>query len=309
METETLAKRIFNHVSEKPQPFTFKELNEVFTDQKPTTIRGRVYDNLGKYFLKLDKGVYIALTKETKALIIQGDSRSLTELADNSIDAIITDHPWRDTKSHRGGNRNFTGSYEDETFSYNENDFKEKFRVLKNGAFLVENLPEENSNNWEYLHHVKKLAVDAGFKYFAQVPWKKGKQVNNTGRKSKNLEMLVFFSKGDPRRLRFDKQRTIKNGKDSFMKGTSSMLPTEFDYAPPSRKNKKHQAEKPVELFEAVIEQITKPGEIVLDQFAGSLNIILAAINMERHVLAYEIDDDIISKNLEALGIDFEKLN
>ena len=305
----TLAKRIYDHVSSNPQPFTFKELNQVFTDQKPTTIRGRVYDNLGRYFIKLKKGVYIALTDKTKALVIQGDSRNLSEIEDNSIDAIVTDHPWSDKKSHKGGNRNFTNSYEHETFHYTQKDFDEKFRVLKNGAFLVENLPEENANNWEYLYEVKKLAVNAGFKYFAQVPWKKGKLVNNTGRKSKNIEMLVFFSKGEARKLRYDKQRTIKNGVDSYMKGTKTMLPTEFDYAPPSRKKKKHQAEKPVELFEAIIEQITQPGEIVLDQFAGSLNIILACLNKERHVLAYEIDDDIIAKNLEALGIKFEKLN
>ena len=306
---ETLAKRIFNHVSDNPKPFTFKELNKIFSDQKPTTIRGRVYDNLGKYFLKLDKGVYIALTEETKALIIQGDSRSLSEIADETIDAIITDHPWRDNKSHKGGNRNFTASYEDETFAYNQKDFDEKFRVLKDGAFLVENLPEENSNNWEYLYQIKKMATISGFKYFAQVPWKKGKLVNNTGRKSKNIEMLVFFSKGDPRKLRYDKQRTKKKGIDSYMKGTKNMLPTEFNYSPASRTKKRHQAEKPLELYEAIIEEITKPGELILDQFAGSLNIILASLNKKRHILAYEIDDEIIAKNLKALGIEFEKIN
>ena len=204
---ETLASRIYKHVSKKPEPFTFKDLNKVFKDEKATTIRGRVYDNLGKYFLRLDKGLYIALTDKTKALIIQGDSRNLSELANNSIDDIITDHPWKDLKSHKGTNRNFTSSYENNSFVYTQKDFNEKYRVLKEGAFLVENLPEENASNWEYLYHVKKLAVKAGFKYFAQVPWKKGKQVNNTGRKSKNIEMLVFFSKApDPKKQSQEKK-------------------------------------------------------------------------------------------------------
>lgn len=305
----TLAQRIYNHVSKNPKPFTFKDLNKVFQDQKPTTIRGRVYDNIGKYFIKLNKGLYIALTNETKALIIQGDSRNLEEIADESIDAIITDHPWFDKKSHKGTNRNFTSSYEDNTFVYSQKDFDEKFRVLKQGSFLIENLPEENANNWEYIFSIKSMAKESGFKYFAQVPWKKGKLVNNTGRKSKNIEMLVFFSKGEPRKLRYDKQRTKKKGKVSYMKGTKNMLPTEFDYSPTSRSKKRHQAEKPVELFENLIEEITKPGEIVLDQFAGSLNIVLACLNKERHVIAYEIDDENISNNLKALGIEFEKIN
>ena len=304
----SLAKRIYNYTSKNPTPFTFKDLNKIFDDQKPTTIRGRVYDNLGKYFYKLNKGVYIAITNETKALIIKGNGRDLSELADSSIDAIITDHPWVDDKSHKGGSRNFTNSYYNDSFRYDLNDFLEKYRVLKDGAFLVENLPEENENNFKYIYEVKQLALKAGFKYYAQVPWKKGKLINNTGRKSKNIEMLMFFSKGKPRKLRYDKQRTIKNGKESFMSGTKSMLPTEFDYSPPSRKNKKHQAEKPVELYENIIEEITRPGEIVLDQFAGSLNIILACINKRRHVLAYEINENFIESNLQSLKIKFNKL-
>lgn len=181
--------------------------------------------------------------------------------------------------------------------------------MLKKGSFLVENLPEENSNNWEYLAQIKQFAINSGFKYYAQVPWKKGKLVHNTGRKSKNCEMLMFFSKGDPRKLRFDKQRTIKNGKKSYMKGTKNMLPIEFNYQPSSPKNKRHNSEKPVELYEAIIEEITNSGEIVLDQFAGSLNIILACLKKERYVLAYEIDKDIIEKNLKALKLNYKKLN
>ena len=37
-------------------------------------------------------------------------------------------------------------------------DFKEKARVLKDGCFLVEVLPAENENNYEYLYQIKKYA-------------------------------------------------------------------------------------------------------------------------------------------------------
>ena len=48
----------------------------------------------------------------------------------------------------------------------------EKLRVLKPGHFLVEFLPEENGDNYEYLYRVKDLARKAGFEYYAKVPWK-----------------------------------------------------------------------------------------------------------------------------------------
>ena len=82
---------------------------------------------------------------------------------------LITDHPYRLTASLKGGNRNFADY---DLFQYTEQDFNEKLRVLKPGHFLVEFLPEENGDNYEYLYRVKDLARKAGFEYYAKVPWK-----------------------------------------------------------------------------------------------------------------------------------------
>jgi len=82
----------------------------------------------------------------------------------------------------------------------------------------------------------------------------------------------MFFVKGKARPLRLDKQR------GGLMSGTAYMLPTEFDYEPTSPRKRIHQAEKPVELYQAIFEAVTLPGKIVLDQFAGSGNLGVAAI-------------------------------
>ena len=52
---------------------------------------------------------------------------------------------------------------------------KEKSRVLKDGCFIVEFLPEESEINYEYLYEIKQMAKKSGLKYFAKVPWIKGK--------------------------------------------------------------------------------------------------------------------------------------
>lgn len=164
------------------------------------------------------------------------------------------------------------------------------------------------------------MATNAGFKYFAKVSWKKGNFVANTGRKAKNQEDIMFFSKGEPRSLKLDtkknKATAIAKGLDvkgldsyqlrdllekhdlpvSFMKGTAGMLPTEFDFQPRGKSEKIMEAEKPVELFEAILPYITLTGERVLDTFAGSGNVGIAAINSGRDAILIEKDSNTFEK-------------
>jgi len=134
------------------------------------------------------------------------------------------------------------------------------------------------------------MAEKAGLKYYASVPWKKGTFVANTGRKAKNMEQVVIFTKGEPRRLRPDKQR------GGIMRGAAGMLPTEFDFQPSAIKMKLHKAEKPIELLKAIINFVTKPGEVIIDQFAGSGNLGIAAIETKRDAVLIEKSKEIYSK-------------
>lgn len=258
--------------------------------QKPS-IRARVYEAIDKGILKrIAKGVY----KNNKCLLVQGDGRNLSFINDGTIDAIITDHPYDIKGSNNGGNRHFA---EYNCFKYTQEDFNEKARVLKNGSFLVEFLPEESAENYEYLYQIKKMAENAGFKYYAKVPWKKGDFVSNCGRKSKNTEDVLIFSKGEPRTLRIDakKDKAEPNVKH-FMKGTAGMLPTVFDFSKPNKKDMIHQAEKPTELLEAIISYITLEDEIILDQFAGSGALGEACLKTNRKALLIEIAEEFINK-------------
>lgn len=309
---------------------------EQFTIQEATTlvntvkqmnvnnesIRARIYEGVDKgLFKKVSRGVYKVSSqingKRNNCLLINGDGRDLSMIPDNSIDGIITDHPYDLSKALTGGNRKFA-TYE--LFKYNQKDFLEKQRVLKDGAFLVEFLPEESELNYKYLYEIKEMAIQSGFKYFAKVPWKKGEFVANTGRKSKNVEDVMIFSKGEPRTLKLDAKKNIeiatRNNLDTkeknsyevrdmllekgfevcYMKGTNGMLPTTFDYQPRNKNDKVMEAEKPVELLEDIISYISNPFETLLDQYAGSGNFVVACFNTKRNSIAIEKDNIMFNK-------------
>lgn len=275
----------------KDKSFTTKEAYEVCPNVNKESVRARIYESLGTDFDKIARGVYI--TKEQDCVLIEGNGRDLSFLEDGSIDCIITDHPWSDKKSNKGGNRNFA---EYDSFEYTVDDFKEKARVLKDGNFLCEIIPAENENNFDYLYKLKKMAQEAGFEYYAKVPWIKGTFVANTGRKAKNSEELMIFSKGKARALRLDVKKTNKFGYECYMSGTNGMLPTEFNVQAVPKKEVIAQSQKPVGLFEQLLEYITLENEIVLDQFAGSGVVGEACMKKNRKAILIEKSHELIEK-------------
>ena len=275
--------------------FTLKEAYESNPNVNKESVRARIYENISIKFEKVLKGIYITKNKDCE--LIEGDGRKLSFLKDCSIDCIITDHPW-DDKANKGGNRNFA-TYD--FFCYKVEDFKEKARVLKDGSFLVECIPNENSTNFDYLYQLKKMAQEAGLEYYAKIPWIKGNFVSNTGRCSKNSEDLMIFSKGKPRALRIDAKKTKATGVECFMSGTNKMLPTDFNVQAVSNKDKIAQSEKPSELFEQLLEYITKENEVVLDQFAGSGSVGQACVNTKRKCILIEKSHELVEKIVKRL--------
>lgn len=294
------------------QEFTLKDAYQtVSSTDKQHSIRARIYEGIDKgLFKKVSRGVFKMVDKNNNSvLLVNGGGRDLSMIKDGTIDCLITDHPYFDAKSNKGGNRNFA---EYESFLYTDDDFKEKFRVLKDGAFMVEFFAEENENNFDYIYKCKKMAQAAGFEYYATVDWQKGSFVSNTGRKAKNTEQMVFFTKGKSRSLKLDAKKNLAKAKElgievkgldsygvaealstagvpiQYMKGAAKMLPTVFNVDKTGKSEQIHQAEKPIALFEELLEYITLPNELVLDQFAGSCNIGKACLNKGRNALLLE---------------------
>lgn len=203
---------LFDYFMDQEQ-FTLNEAVEAVKTVKQVkepSVRGRIYEGIDKgLFERVGKGVYMvnrkdAVGHENSCLLINGNGRDLSMFEDNSMDALITDHPYKLDKSLKGGNRDFADY---ERFKYEQKDMDEKCRVLKPGCFLVEFLPEENADNYKYIFQIKSMAEQAGLEYFATVPWKKGEFVANTGRKAKNTEQVVLFTKGKARSMKLDAKK------------------------------------------------------------------------------------------------------
>lgn len=215
----TIQMNLFEYFLED-EKFTVKEATNLVKNIKDMnvnneSIRARIYEGVEKgIFTKISRGVYKVTSqiegKQNTCLLINGDGRDLSMIKSNSIDGIITDHPYDLQKALTGGNRKFATF---ELFRYEIKDFKEKQRVLKEGAFLVEFLPEESEVNFDYLYEIKKMAEKSGFKYFAKVAWKKGNFISNTGRKSKNIEDVMIFCNGEPRKLKLDAKKNLETAK------------------------------------------------------------------------------------------------
>ena len=72
------------------------------------------------------------------------------------------------------------------------------------------------------------------------------------------------------------------------MSGAAAMLPTELNFQPAAVKKKIHPAEKPVDLLQELVRLFTLPGEVILDQFAGSGNLGVAAVLNRRFAILLE---------------------
>lgn len=253
---------------------------------------------------EVGKGNHTAVRSGRKCILMERDGRNLSMLREESIDCIITDHPWLDPVSNKGGNRCFADY---ECFQYTPEDFKEKARVLKQGSFLAEFLPAENENNYEQLFWIKQYAKENGLEYYCKVPWKKGSFVSNTGRKAKNTQDIMIFTKGKARNLRKDVKKTKITGRPCFMSGAAGMLPTMFDIEPVPRSQKIHQSELPISLCEELLQYLTTEGEIILDQFAGSGAVGVAALRRKRNCILIEKLHENVEKIKERFAAeDFE---
>lgn len=114
----------------------------------------------------------------------------------------------------------------------------------------------------------------------------------------------MIFSKGEPRALRVDaKKDKADPSVKHYMKGCAGMLPTVFDFAKPAKKDMLHQAEKPVELLEAIIDYVTLDHEIILDQFAGSGVLGEACVKKNRRAILIELADEFVAKITKRLKL------
>lgn len=129
------------------------------------------------------------MTPNTKHTIIEGDSRCMIELADTSIDLVITSPPYWQLKYY--GNENQIGyNHSYEAYINNLNlVWKECYRILQKGGRLCINVGDQFARAVYYgrykvipiLTEIIKFCESIGFDYMGAIIWQKKTTSNTTG--------------------------------------------------------------------------------------------------------------------------------
>ncbi len=258
---------------------------------------------------------------KTKHTIINGDSRQMSELKDESVHLITTSPPYWQLKDY--GTENQIGFHDDyETYINHLNiTWQECLRVLHKGCRLCINIGDQFARSTYYgrykiipIHtEIIKFCEMIGFDFMGQIIWQKATTMNTSGGAS------IMGSYPNPRNgivkldfeyiLLFKKQGNApKPTKEQ--KENSTMTNEEWNtyfnghWYFSGAKQDKHLAMFPEELPHRLIKMFSFPGETVLDPFMGSGTTALAARNLNRNSIGYEINPDFIPIIKEKIGTD-----
>jgi DNA modification methylase len=269
-------------------PKTLQDCYTEFPEEKPTTIRGRLNESVGKHFHRVGKGIYIARKGDTTAIIIEGNAwEKIKDIESNTVDTIITDSPYSCLNKHLaiGTTRKKNNEWSFKTVDIDETLLKEMLRVLKPGGHFFNFLPPDGADTLSYNNNFISMAQRLGFTFNKRWIW--DKVVFGMGYNGRNkYEQIIFMSKG-ARRKPYDLS-----------------IPDVLSHKRIASTQRIHEAEKPIELIEDILKFSNKPNDLVLDTFAGSLTLAMAGLRRKVNTISIELDANIISKALRARGLE-----
>lgn len=243
--------------------------------------------------------------------IINGDCRTMHDLEDMSVDLAITSPPYWQLKDYGSENQiGYNDSYE-MYINHLNLVWSECYRVLKNGSRLCVNIGDQFARAVYYGRYkvipirteIIKFCEAIGFDYMGAIIWQKTTTSNTTGGASlmgsypypKNgilsldYEFILIFKKlGTPEKLTKEIKELSKMTKDEWKK----YFQGHWNFG--GAKQDGHIAMFPEELPKRLIKMFSFVGETVLDPFLGSGTTALAARNLQRNSVGYEINPEFI---------------
>ncbi len=248
---------------------------------------------------------------KTNPTIIIGDSRRMEELKDESVHLVITSPPYWQLKDYGNGSQiGFNDSYEDYINNLNLV-WKECYRVLHKGCRLCVNIGDQFARSVYYGRYkivpireeIIKFCETIGFDYMGAIIWQKVTTCNTTGGATimgsfpyprngiikLDYEFILIFKKlGDSPKA----SREIKEKSKLTTKEWNEYFYGHWNFS--GEKQDKHLAMFPEELPKRLIKMFSFVGDTVLDPFLGSGTTCLAAGNLGRNSVGYEINQDFI---------------
>ncbi len=252
--------------------------------------------------------------------IIIGDSRRMAEVPDESTHLVITSPPYWQLKDYGNGSQiGFDDSYEEYINNLNIV-WNQCHRALKNGCRLCVNIGDQFARSVYYGRYkvipirteIIKFCETVGFDYMGAIIWQKVTTCNTTG------GATIMGSFPFPRNgiLKIDYEFILvfkKHGKapkvDKEIKEKSKLTTKEWNqlftghWNIPGEKQDKHLAVFPEEVPKRLIKMFSFVNDTVLDPFLGSGTTSLAAKNLERNSVGYEINPEFLALIEEKLGL------
>jgi DNA modification methylase len=211
--------------------------------------------------------------KEERWCLYEGRFQdNITALDDNSIDLICTDLPYNiglgdSSASHSAGLGGFSDSDIDIAVLCSDVAVQ-SYRVLRDNRFAVFFF------GMSYYEVLRETLITADFTVDPYpFIWLRDRTAPPDGfaRYSKTWDSALIASKGVPRFIRPNQGNSIAI---PSVRGAERL----------------HAAQKPVNVMQKFIEDMTTPGCIVLDMFAGAGTTGVAALNTRRKVVLFELE-------------------
>lgn len=245
----------------------------------------------------------------TEHKIIFGDSRSLNQVKDKSVQLIITSPPYWQLKDYGTEDQiGFNDSYEEYINNLNLV-WKECNRVLDDGCRLCINIGDQFARSVYYGRYkvipirteIIRFCESLGMDYMGAIIWQKTTTTNTSGGGAimgsfpyprngilkMDYEFILIFKKlGNAPKPTAQQKEASEMTKEEWSQYFSSHW--NFNGV----KQMGHIAMFPEELPKRLIKMFSFVGETVLDPFAGSGTTSLAAKHLGRNSIGYEINKE-----------------
>ncbi len=256
----------------------------------------------------------------TNHKIYFGDSRKLNKIPDKSVQLIITSPPYWQLKDYGTNNQiGFNDSYEEYINNLNLV-WMECDRVLEDGCRLCINIGDQFSRSVYYgrykvvpirteiIRFCEALKMD----YMGAIIWQKATTMNTSGGGAVmgsfpyprngilkiDYEFILIFKK-----LGKSPKPTLEQKQNSIMtkEEWNQYFSSHWNFS--GVKQSEHIAMFPEELPKRLIKMFSFSGETIFDPFLGSGTTSLAAKNLDRNSIGYEINKEFESVIKEKLNI------
>ncbi|XDD49038.1 site-specific DNA-methyltransferase [Leptospira sp. WS92.C1] len=279
--------------------------------------------------------------KQTIHRILNRDSREKFPLSSETVDLIVTSPPYPmiemwDELFFSFGEKITESFKSDPKLSYErmhlelDKVWRECFRVLKEGSFLVINVGDAtrktNLGFQIFMNHARivQSCNQIGFQSLPGILWRKQTNSPNKFMGSGMLpsgayvtlehEHILIFRKGNKRKFESKMDKLSRAESAFFWEERNLWFGDLWDFKGKkqgldSQAGRDRSAAYPLELANRIILMYSLKGDVVLDPFLGTGTTMLSAIGNCRNSIGFDLDPNLLQNQFQNLSSLPEELN